>query len=172
MIRKATAADIDAIEASYNELFEHERRNGSLTQWIQGLYPTRATAEGGVERGEMYVYYIDDKLAASMILNSHQPAEYYDIPWVYVASDEEVMVIHTLCVPPSMSGRGLGTLMVGFATGFALGAGKRVMRLDTNIQNLPAQRLYQKLGYRLAGSHHSLHEGVLDTTLVYLEYLL
>ena len=127
MIRKATAADIDAIEASYNELFEHERRNGSLTQWIQGLYPTRATAEGGVERGEMYVYYIDDKLAASMILNSHQPAEYYDIPWVYDASDEEVMVIHTLCVPPSMSGRGLGTLMVGFATGFALGAGKRVM---------------------------------------------
>ena len=107
-----------------------------------------------------------------MILNSHQPAEYYDIPWVYDASDEEVMVIHTLCVPPSMSGRGLGTLMVGFATGFALGAGKRVMRLDTNIQNLPAQRLYQKLGYRLAGSHHSLHEGVLDTTLVYLEYLL
>ena len=112
MIRKATAADIDAIEASYNELFEHERRNGSLTQWIQGLYPTRATAEGGVERGEMYVYYIGDKLAASMILNSHQPAEYYDIPWVYDASDEEVMVIHTLCVPPSMSGRGLGTLMV------------------------------------------------------------
>ena len=96
MIRKATAADIDAIEASYNELFEHERRNGSLTQWIQGLYPTRATAEGGVERGEMYVYYIGDKLAASMILNSHQPAEYYDIPWVYDASDEEVMVIHTL----------------------------------------------------------------------------
>ena len=44
-----------------------------------------------------------------MILNSHQPAEYYDIAWVYDASDEEVMVIHTLCVPPSMSGRGLGT---------------------------------------------------------------
>ena len=51
MIRKATAADIDAIEASYNELFEHERRNGSLTQWIQGLYHARATAEGGGERG-------------------------------------------------------------------------------------------------------------------------
>lgn len=172
MIRKATSADIDAIEASYNELFRHEREHGSTTQWIQGAYPTRATAEGGVKRGDMYVYYIGDELAASMIVNSHQAAEYCEIPWLYPAGDDEVMVIHTLCVPPSMAGRGLGTLMVAFATGLALGAGKRIMRLDTNVKNIPTQRLYQKLGYRLAGSHHALHEGALDTELVYLEYLL
>ena len=100
MIRKATSADIDAIEASYNELFRHEREHGSTTQWIQGAYPTRATAEGGVKRGDMYVYYIGDELAASMIVNSHQAAEYCEIPWLYPAGDDEVMVIHTLCVPP------------------------------------------------------------------------
>ena len=172
MIRRATAADIDAITASYDELFEHERIHGSNTQWIQGLYPTRETAARGVERGEMYVYYKDGQLAASMILNSHQAAEYYEIPWQYEALDDEVLVIHTLCVPPSMAGKGLGTLMVGFATGYAIAAGKRLIRLDTNAKNLPAQQLYRKLGYRLAGSHHALHEGALDTELVYMEYLL
>lgn len=172
MIRKATAADIDAIVASYEELFAHEREHGCITQWKQGLYPTRATAESGVERGDMYVYYIGDKLAASMIVNSHQAKEYYEIPWLYPADDSEVMVIHTLCVPPSMAARGLGTLMVGFATGLAFGAGKRIIRLDTNVKNLPARKLYEKLGYRLAGTHHALHEGALDTELVYFEYLL
>lgn len=172
MIRKATASDVDAIVESYSALFEHERIHGSTTQWREGLYPTRATAEGGVGRGEMYVYYLGGKLAASMIVNSHQAAEYYEIPWLYPAADSEVLVIHTLCVPPDMAGRGLGTLMVGFATGLAIGQGKCVMRLDTNAKNIPAQKLYQKLGYRLAGSHHALHEGALDTELVYMEYLL
>ena len=172
MIRKAAAADIDAIEAGYNRLFEHEREHGVLTQWVQGLYPTRDTAVRGVERGEMYVLYEEDRLCASMILNSFQPAEYREIPWLYPAEDGEALVIHTLCVSPDAAGRGLGTLMVGFATGFAFGLGKRVIRLDTNVKNLPARQLYLKLGYRLAGSHHSLHEGVLDTELVYLEYLL
>lgn len=59
--------------------------------------------------------------------------------------------------------------MVDFASGFAFGRGMEVLRLDTNIKNLPAQRLYLKNGCRIAGSRRCLHEGVLDTELVYLE---
>ena len=121
MIRKATAADIGAIEASYNEVFDREAETGSTTSWIRGVYPTRETIERGVNAGTMYVYYIGEKLAASVILNSYQPAEYYDIPWEYPARDEEVLVIHTLVVSPGMSGRGVGSLMVAFAEGLAFG---------------------------------------------------
>ena len=172
MLRKATAADIGAIEASYNEVFDREAETGSTTGWIRGVYPTRETIERGVNAGTMYVYYIGEKLAASVILNSYQPAEYYDIPWEYPARDEDVLVIHTLVVSPGMSGRGVGSLMVAFAEGLAFGQGKAVVRLDTNVTNIPAQRLYSKLGFRLAGKHHALHEGTLDTELVYMEHLL
>lgn len=172
MIRKAAAADIDAIVASYDELFAHEREHGSFTQWIQGVYPTRETAARGVERGDMYVLYEGEKLLASVILNSYQPPEYAGIPWLYPAPDDEVLVIHTLCVPPSAAGRGIGTRMVDFAAGVAFGSGKRVLRFDTNIKNIPAQNLYIKRGCRIAGSRRCLHEGVLDTELVYLEYRL
>lgn len=41
-----------------------------------------------------------------MILNSRQAAEYREMPWLYPAADDEVLVIHTLCVPPSMAGCG------------------------------------------------------------------
>lgn len=169
MIRKATAADVGAIEASYTELLLHEQEHGSSSQWVLGVYPTRETAERAVQAGTMYVMEEGGRLCASVILNSYQAPEYREIPWAYPAEDGEVLVIHTLCVPPGMAGRGIGTRMVDFATGFALGRGMRVLRLDTNIKNIPAQRLYIKNGCRIAGSRRCLHEGVLDTELVYLE---
>lgn len=169
MIRVATAADIDAIEASYTELLLHEQEHGSNSQWVLGVYPTRETAVRAVEAGTMYVLEVDGKLGASVILNSYQAPWYYEVPWLYPAEDSEVLVIHTLCVPPSMAGRGLGTRLIDFATGMAYGRGMSVLRLDTNIKNFPAQRLYLKNGCRIAGSGHCLHEGVLDTELVYLE---
>lgn len=169
MIRPATVRDIDAIDAGYTELLLHEREQGTNSHWELGVYPTRATAERAVADGTMYVLEREGEVCASMILNSYQAPEYREIPWLYPAEDAEVLVIHTLCVPPSGAGRGLGTRMVDFASGCALGRGMRVIRLDTNAQNLPAQRLYLKNGFRLAGSRRCLHEGVLDTELVYLE---
>lgn len=169
MIRAATAADIDAIEASYTELLLHEQEHGSNSQWVLGVYPTRATAERAVGAGTMYVLEEGGRLCASVILNSYQAPEYREVPWLYPAEDERVLVIHTLCVPPTMAGHGFGTRMVDFASGFAFGRGMEVLRLDTNIKNLPAQRLYLKNGCRIAGSRRCLHEGVLDTELVYLE---
>lgn len=169
MIRAATAADIDAIEAGYNELLLYEQEHGSNSHWVLGVYPTRATAERAVEAGTMYVLDEGGRICASMILNSRQAAEYREMPWLYPAADDEVLVIHTLCVPPSMAGRGLGTRMVDFATGFGLGRGMSVLRLDTNLYNLPAQRLYLKNGCRIAGNRHCVHEGVLETDILYLE---
>ena len=169
MIRRAAAADLDAICAIYSEIFAHERETERFTQWIEGVYPTRETAGRGIDAGTMYVLEESGAVRASVILNSFQPAEYYEIPWLYPVADEDVLVIHTLCVSPGFAGRGTGTRMVDFAAGVALGGGKRVIRLDTNAKNLPAQRFYLKNGYRLSGSHHALHEGVLDTELVYME---
>lgn len=169
MIRPATVRDIDAIDAGYTELLLHEREQGTNSHWELGVYPTRATAERAVADGTMYVLEREGRVRASMILNSRQAPEYRDIPWLYPAREAEVLVIHTLCVPPSEAGRGLGTRMVAFAADFARRQGRRVIRLDTNAQNLPAQRLYLKNGFRLAGSRRCLHEGVLDTELVYLE---
>ena len=104
MIRAATAADIDAIEAGYNELLLYEQEHGSNSHWVLGVYPTRATAERAVEAGTMYVLDEAGRICASMILNSRQAAEYREMPWLYPAADDEVLVIHTLCVP-SLHGR-------------------------------------------------------------------
>lgn len=169
MIRPAKTADIAAICAIYSEIFAKERAGENYTQWIEGVYPTAATAEKALAAGTMYVLEEGGEALASVILNSFQPAEYAEIPWLYPAEGKEALVIHTLCVSPRAAGRGLATKLIEFACGFAYGRGAKVIRLDTNAKNDPARRLYLRNGWRLAGSHRALHEGVLDTELVYLE---
>lgn len=171
-IRKATENDVNEIAHGYEELFDHEEQNGSTTNWVRGVYPTRKTAENGVLNGTMCVLEDGGKVRAHMILNDDQPPHYADILWEYPAQPNEVRVIHTLCVPPSEAGHGYATKMVKFAIEKAKEEGCKAIRIDTEIGNIPAQTLYKKLGFRLVGQKTVLHEKVLERTLVFLEYKL
>ena len=95
-----------------------------------------------------------------------------EMDWQYPAPPEQVLVIHTLTMPPEMSGKGYGTRMVRFAMEEARRMGCRVIRLDTYVGNLPAQRLYSKLGFRISGRKLVSHHGLFDSELFYLEYAL
>lgn len=168
--RKATHADIDAIEQSYLELFAHENTHTNYTGWVKDVYPTRATAEKAVDAGTMYVLESQGEFAAGMILNHQQAEEYAQIPWKYPAEGSEVLVVHTLCVRPRFSGRGFGHRMIEYALSFASEHGCKVVRLDTGATNHPAAALYASMGFRFAGKAHVFHEGVIDEDLIYFEY--
>lgn len=102
MIRKATAADIDSVEQSYLQLLDHEALHGGHTNWVRDVYPTRATAEGALSEGTLFVLEEDGAVRGSMILNQTQLPEYAGIDWAYPA--QQVLVIHTLCIPPAQAG--------------------------------------------------------------------
>ena len=85
-------------------------------------------------------------------LNGEQLPEYSDIPWAIPAEPDQVGVIHTLCIHPDQSGKGLARRMVAFCEEEFRRQGKTVIRLDTWEGNLPANRLYPSLGYRYAGT--------------------
>lgn len=167
MIRKATPADVPAIGETYTQLLTHEQTHGSHSNWQLGVYPTEAFAAEHVHN--MYVLEDGGRIAASMLLNQEQAAEYAAIPWQYPAAPEEVLVIHTLCIPPDLAGRGYGRQMVAFAKETAKAQGCRVVRIDTYAYNEPAKALYQKQGFRIAGFADCLHHGLIQEKLVYLE---
>ena len=55
MIRKATSADIDSVERIYDEVLQAEEEGEISVGWIRGIYPTRATAEASLGRGDLFV---------------------------------------------------------------------------------------------------------------------
>lgn len=169
MIRIATEKDINNISKTYTELLEYEKTNVSNSNWKLGLYPTEKTAENGIKEKSLFILEENNEICASMILNHQQAEEYKNIQWTVEADKNEVLVIHTLCVPPSKSGHGYGKKMVYFAIEFAKKNKIKTIRIDTWHKNFPAQSLYKKCGFKLLGEQHVMHMGLIDETLVYLD---
>ena len=150
MIRLATAADLDGVARVYDEILR-DADCLRFTNWQKGKYPCRATAERALEEGWLYVLEEGGEVAATAILNREQLPEYDKLPWSIPAERERVFVIHTLCVPPSRTGRGYARRFVTFAEELGRRQGCVTLRLDTYEGNEPALAMYPKLGYRTVG---------------------
>lgn len=173
MWRKGTLSDTGAIYRCYCELLYYEAENGANTVWKKGVYPTENTALEAIEAGSMYVFEENGEILASVIIDGRQPAEYGGVSWTCAAAEDEVFVIHTLCVSPRAAGRGVGTAAVRFAAEMGRQNSKKTVRLDTGVRNLPAVRLYEKLGFHRAGEGKILlgHE-ILNCEQLFFELLL
>ena len=171
ILRKAELADAQPIAATYDALFAYEKTHGSSSNWQQGVYPTIAVPHANIPAHTMYVLEDQGQICASMILNQKQADEYQAVSWKYAASDSEVLVIHTLCVPPYAAGRGYGTQMLNFAKQYALRTGCTVIRIDTYAHNEAAKTLYLRQGFSIAGYGTMLLQGVIEEEQVYLEYI-
>lgn len=169
MFRKATPNDIDAIAAIYAAIHTEEEAGRTTTGWQRAIYPTRKTAENSVALGDMFVAEPDGAIVAAARINREQVDVYDRIPWLYEAADDQVMVLHTLVVSPTVKGQGVGSAFVAFYEKYARENGCPVLRMDTNERNTAARTLYKKLGYREAGVAPCVFNGIPGVGLVCLE---
>ncbi len=169
MIRLAAELDIPAVSAIYEAIHEKEARGEGTTGWLWGIYPTEQTAREALSRGELFVLEQDGSILAAARINQEQVAEYALCPWSMDAPAEQIMVLHTLVVDPEAAGQGLGRAFVAFYEAYALAHGCRYLRMDTNAKNLPARKLYHKLGYTEAGIVPCEFNGIPGVQLVCLE---
>ena len=79
------------------------------------------------------------------------------------------MVLHTLAVDPDRSGRGFGTRFVRFYEQYAKDHGCMYLRMDTNVINSAARKLYRGLGYQEVGMVPCCFNGIPNVKLVCLE---
>ena len=168
-IRKALPGDIDEIADIYSKILEKEPQSTSKTGWIPGVYPSKATALSALERDDLYVCEDGGKILASAIINKAQVDVYAECDWKYKASDDEVLVLHTLTVSPDSAGKGTGKAFISFYEGLAKNTGCKALRIDTNEKNTTARNLYKKLGYREAKIVPCVFNSIPDVHLVLLE---
>ena len=166
MIRLATEQDLPLVGSIYEEILaEEEKRPASFTNWQRGKYPTVEHARAALEAGTLYVAEEDGEVYGCVNLNGEQLPEYDAIPWSVPAQPSEVGVIHTLVIRPSWSGRGKAREFVAFCEEELHRQGKKTVRLDTYEGNLPANTMYPRLGYRLAGATEFFFQGFIHEVL-------
>lgn len=169
MIRPAYLSDLDSIAAIYAEVHTEIEAGRASIGWQRGVYPERCHAEDAIRRRDMFVLEEGGSILACGRINRYQGPEYDNACWSFEADPDEVMVLHTLVVRPSAKGRGLGTAFVHFYEDYARQHGCTALRLDTNIINHAARRLYQRLGYREACIVHTPFNGLKEIDLVCLD---
>ena len=169
MIRKAKECDIQKIVSIYEEILSLEEAGRVTTGWIRGIYPGEKTALSALSEGTLYVLEEEGKVLASAIINQKAADGYDKAAWEFDAKSDEILVIHTLTVSPSASGKGYGTEFIRFYEAMGKEMGVRDLRLDTNERNKTARAFYKKLGYKEVDIVDSDFNGLGKVNLVCLE---
>ncbi len=170
MIRRANRDDIDAVMKIYDAVLRKEEgMERKLVGWVRGIYPTRQTAEDGLEKGTLYVYEKDGRIIGAAKMDNVQAPEYAECDWGHDVPYDKVLVLHTLAIDPEFSGRGYGSEMVTFYEELGRKKGCDYLRIDTNVNNTPARGIYEKHGYRRAGTVRCSFKGINDVYLACFE---
>jgi ribosomal protein S18 acetylase RimI-like enzyme len=148
IIEKGTLKDADELENLYNDLNDYSSTHINYPGWIKDIYPVRQTAIDGIQKGSLFVLRINNTIAGSIILNHHPEDAYYQVEWGISADYEDIIVIHTLVVHPCFMKKGVGEALLTYAKKYCFNNRIKSIRLDVSVDNLPAIRLYEKMGYQ------------------------
>ena len=145
--RTATPDDLDALVSLYGAATQDMLRQ-VIDQWDE-YYPDREILSEDVESGDMTLGLLDGEPACAWVVNREYEPEYVSGAWEHTGGD--FCVLHRLCVNPELQGRGLARQAMARMEKNAFDKGFDSVRLDVFSQNLHAQRLYERLGYKRTG---------------------
>lgn len=144
---KAEPRDFDRITEFYRYVVDHTEDMARYGRWIYGLHPTDELIRSYVEGGYMYYSESEGKTVAAVALTPFQEEDYHGVEWSLQLNDDEVCVVHILCVDPSLQKTGVAKKVMDEAVRIARTSGKKALRLDALCCNEPAHRLYEKYGF-------------------------
>lgn len=147
VIRQADEGDIsDVVRVVRNCTLS--MRLARIFQW-DDVYPNQEQIEEDSKDGSLYVMRKDEICVAAATFNQKQDDVYQQMEW---HGSDPVLVVHRLCVDPSVQGQGLARKMMIFGEKIALEQGYASIRLDAYSGNPRAVGLYESMGYLKVGS--------------------
>ncbi len=170
-IRIAQMRDYPAVCRFYRETCEALPGAEYGPAWIWGVYPSEDMLREHMESGELFVKTRDGELVAALILLDHEDPEYVSVPWE-IRSPSPVCAIHLFAVHPAFRGKMLGEECLREL--FAVCRQKRMaaVHLDVVKGNLPAEKLYQKMGFQFICDREIYYPDAGDLLVSLYEYLL
>ena len=169
-IRAAGTDEFAAVRSFYHTLIDQMRDAPYKPGWAKGVYPSDAYLLDALQKRTLYLGELAGGPVAAMIVNHDCNDGYRGVQWRTDASAGEVSVIHALGVLPSHGRRGLAGRMVREVISSARQAGQRAVRLDVLAGNLPAERLYTRIGFCHAATVRMFYEDTGWTDFLLYEY--
>ena len=151
---RAKQDDFRIIRELYDDVIRNTPELEKHARWKIGSHPTDETIIDYIHNNNMYMCMEDSKLIGVMAILMKQDEDYHRIKWDLKSSENEVATLHIFAVASDFQGRGFGKKMIRMAWELAKSNGKIVFRLDTLASNIPAQKMYETLGFKLRGKQN------------------
>jgi len=152
IIRKATVADLDALDALFSEARSTIATLG-IDQWQNG-YPSLSVISEDIDTGRSYVVEMENEVVGTFVLITDGEPTYdriFDGAWLTGDTDDYV-AIHRVAISVARRGSGLSTAVLSYAADVAKGLGRTSLRIDTHRGNVVMRRMLQRHGFVHSGS--------------------
>lgn len=146
--RKATQTEIPQIWDIIQGAILRRKKDGSQ-QWQDG-YPNKEVIQQDIEKGVGYILTEDTIIVGyTAVLFNDEPA-YAAIKGKWL-TNEDFVVIHRLAVSEEHLGKGLAQKIMVLTEEVGKQNNIFSIKVDTNFDNIPMLRIFEKLGYTYCG---------------------
>ena len=170
-LKKACSNDFDRITIFYKYVIDNTDTMAVYGRWIYGLHPTDEMIRSYIDSGTMYYVMNGENISACAALTFKQGDDYHPVEWSVNISDDEVAVVHILCVDPKRQKQGLAKEFMRRLIDIAKDNNMKAVRLDALCSNIPAHRLYESLGFEKRGTQNWYASNTGNIDFYLFEYL-
>ena len=127
------------------------QRAMGFMQWGDG-YPPESAVVADIESGHGYLLKDDDDVSAGYVAISYSDREYDRLDHIWIEKGD-YGVAHRIAIADSHRGKGVATRLFDLFEQEIAATGRRIVRIDTGVENRPMQHILDKRGYRSLGVH-------------------
>lgn len=170
--RLATINDLDNLKNFYQEVIDHQEKDDYGADWHMGVYPSDQDFLSHINNKEFYIGLDNDNIAAATVLTNGDDPIYSKVVWHHPVDSEDVTIIHLFTVSPNYRRKGYSKEMLEYIIALARDKGFKAIHLDVAYGNIPAEKLYAKLGFELTDTLEVYYEDTGDMKVDVMELIL
>ena len=146
--RPAKYSEASQIWQILKDAIKRRKKDGS-NQWQDG-YPNMGVVKSDIEKKIGFVLTQNDTIIGYTAVIINDEPDYINIEGRWL-SDQDFVVYHRVAVSEEFLAKGMAKKMIKLIEQYALSKNIYSLKADTNHDNIPMMKIFEKLGYSFCG---------------------
>lgn len=146
--RPAKYSEASQIWQILKDAIKRRKKDGS-NQWQDG-YPNMEVVKSDIENKIGFVLTQNDTIIGYTAVIINDEPDYINIEGRWL-SDQDFVVYHRVAVSDEFLAKGMAKKMIKLIEKYALSKNIYSLKADTNHDNIPMMKIFEKLGYSFCG---------------------
>ena len=146
--RQANYSEASQIWQILKDAIKRRKEDGS-NQWQDG-YPNMEVVKSDIEKKIGFVFTQNDTIIGYSAVIINDEPDYINIEGKWL-SDQDFIVYHRVAISEEFLAKGMAKKMMKLIEQYALSKNIYSLKADTNHDNIPMMKIFEKLGYSFCG---------------------